>query len=344
MRAIRIGNRWVGHGQPVFVIAEIGYNFNTLDEGRASIDAALDAGADAVKFQTFRAATVVSRDAAFPPEAGDTNQFSEFSRYELSADAHAELFSHGRRRGGIVFSTPSYYDDVELLESLDPPAYKVGSDDLTNLPFLTYVASKKRPVIVSTGMATLAEVDEALRAVRAGGNEDVLILHCVSNYPIREADTLNLNAIATMRREFDVPVGFSDHTTSTTAAIAAVALGACVIERHFTLDKALDAPDAFFSADAADFRALVGAIRETEAMLGSGVKQPAATEAAMRLETRKSVIARTSIAAGESITRDRLIVKRPGTGIPPKLVYLLVGRRARRAIAADEVMTWDDVE
>lgn len=334
----------MGQGHPVFVIAEIGYNFNTLDEGLASIDAALDAGADAVKFQTFRAATVVSRNAAFPPEAGDTNQFAEFSRYELSADAHAALFAHARRRGGIVFSTPSYYDDVELLEPLDPPVYKVGSDDLTNLPFLTHVASKKKPLIFSTGMATLAEVDEALRAVRAAGNEDVLILHCVSNYPIRDVGTLNLNAIATMRREFDVPVGFSDHTTSTTAAIAAVALGACVVERHFTLDKALDAPDAFFSADAADLRALVAAIREAEAMLGSGIKQPAGSEAQMRVETRKSVIARTAIPAGDPISQDHLIVKRPGTGIPPKLMDQVVGRRARRAIAADQVITWDDVE
>jgi len=338
MPQVKIGNRLVGEGQPVFIVAEIGYNFNTVAEAKASIEAAVTCGADAVKFQTFRAETITSRNTDFPAEAGATNQFEEFKRYEISEAVHRELFEHARQCGIIGFSTPSYFDDVELLERLDVPAYKIGSDDLTNLPFLKYVAEKKKPVIFSTGMGTLAEVDEAVQAIRATGNDQFIILHCVSNYPIRDPRLVNLRAILTFRQAFGVPVGFSDHTTTLTAALGAVALGTTVIERHFTLDKQLKVPDAFFSADPAEMRALVVAIRELEQALGDGVKRPGLTEQAMRLETRKSAVARTNIAAGEVITEDKVIVKRPGLGVPPKLTYLIYGRRAKVAIKRDEVI------
>jgi len=341
MPQITIGNRMVGEGQPVFIIAEIGYNFNTVAEAKASIEAAVDCGADAVKFQTFRAETITSRNTDFPAEAGATNQFEEFKQYEISEAVHRELFEHACRCGTIAFSTPSYFDDVELLERLDVPAYKIGSDDLTNLPFLKYVAEKKKPVIFSTGMGTLAEVDEAVQTIRATGNDWFIILHCVSNYPIRDHRLINLRAIRTFQQAFGVPVGYSDHTMTVSAALGAVALGATVIERHFTLDKRLKVPDAFFSADPAEMKTLVTAIRELEQALGHGEKRPGPTEQAMRQETRKSAVARADIAAGEVITEDKVIVKRPGTGVPPKLVHLIVGRRAKMTIKRDEVITWE---
>jgi sialic acid synthase SpsE len=341
---IKIGNRVVGDSQPVFIIAEIGYNFNTVQEAKASIDAAVECGVDAVKFQTFKAETVTSRNTDFPAEAGATNQFEEFKRYEMSEELHRELFKYARSKKMLVFSTPSYFDDVDLLERLDVEVYKIGSDDLTNIPFISYVAEKKKPIIFSTGMGTLAEVDEAVQTIRAAGNEQFVILHCVSNYPIRDLSAVNLNVIRTFRQAFDVPVGFSDHTTTISAALGAVALGASVIERHFTMDKNLPVPDAAFSADPAEMKVLVKSIRELERALGDGVKCPTPTEQAMRLETRKSTIARTEIQPGEVITGDKIIVKRPGTGVPPKHAHLVLGRRAKQPIRADDVITWEKLE
>jgi N,N'-diacetyllegionaminate synthase len=344
VKTVRIRDRLVGPGQPVFVIAEIGYNFNTIEEAKSSIDAALDCKADAVKFQTFRAATVTSRYVDFPEEAGSTNQYEEFERYEMSEAMHKELFDHARSRGLIVFSTPAYYDDVDLLDRLDSDALKIGSDDLTNLPFLQYVAQRGRPVIFSTGMATTSEVAQAFDVLSAAGNDRIIVLYCVSNYPIKDISVLDLNVIPTYARSLGIPVGFSDHTTTMSASLAAVALGASVIERHFTLDKNLNAPDASFSSDPSEMKALVQAIRELETALGDGIKRPAATEWTMRSETRKSVIARKTIAQGEIISEDMIIVKRPGNGIPPSQAHLVIGRRAKTAIAEDHVVTWDHIE
>lgn len=344
MRQVTIGNQLVGDGHPVFVIAEIGYNFNAVAEAKASIDAALECGVDAVKFQTFKAETITSRFTDFPTEAGATNQFDEFKRYEISEDLHRELFDYARSKKTVVFSTPSYFDDVDVLERLQMEVYKIGSDDLTNLPFIKYVAEKGKPVIFSTGMGTLAEVDEAVQTIRAAGNDQIVILHCVSNYPIQDLRVVNLNVIRTFRHAFNVPVGFSDHTTTMAASLGAVALGASVIERHFTLDKRLGVPDAFFSADPLEMKALVTAIRELEQALGHGVKQPTPTEQAMRAETRKSVVAQCDIGKGELINKKMIIVKRPGTGIVPKLSQLVIGRRAKQAIKADEVITWEKLE
>lgn len=343
MRQITIAGRTVGDGCPVYVIAEIGYNFNTIAEAKESVDAAAECGADAVKFQTFRAETITSRLTDFPAEAGGVNQFDEFRRYELSEEAHAEIFAHARKRGIPAFSTPSFYDDVDLLERVGVPAHKVGSDDLTNLPFHRYVASRGKPVVFSTGMSSLAEVAETFEEYWAAGHRQVAMLHCLSNYPVKDLSFVNLRAISTLRAAFPVPVGFSDHTSSIPAALGAIALGASILEKHFTLDKKLPAPDCFFSADPAEMRTLVRAVRELEQALGDGLKRPAPSEEKMRQETRKSTVARRRLRAGESIAKDDLIVKRPGTGVAPKLAHRLIGLRVRRDIAADQAITWEDV-
>jgi N-acetylneuraminate synthase/N,N'-diacetyllegionaminate synthase len=254
------------------------------------------------------------------------------------------LFDYSKAKGIIAFSTPAYYDDVELLERLEVPAHKIGSDDLTNLPFLRYVAARNRPVIFSTGMAYLSEVDEAFRSIVSTGNEQVVILQCVSNYPIRDFRLVNLRVIESYRKAFNVPIGFSDHTTGHSAALGAVALGASVVEKHFTIDKKLEAPDAFFSADPAEMKALVTGVRELEQALGDSVKAPTAAEVNMRAETRKSVIARRTIHKGEALSADMLIIKRPGTGIAPKLQHVIVGRRAKHEIEADRPITLEMLE
>lgn len=341
--AIRVGTRTIGEGHPTFVIAELGYNFNSLEEALRSVDAAAQAGADAIKLQTFRADTVTTKTIEFPAEAGGVNQYEEFKRYEISEQVHRAVFARARERGVVPFSTPSHVDDVQLLERLGVELYKIGSDDLTNLPFLRYVAAKGKPVIFSSGMATLAEVDEAVRTFHEAGNRQLVLLQCVSNYPIPDPSIVNLRVIETYRRAFPVLVGYSDHTTSLTAALGAVALGAVVIERHFALDKSLDVPDAFFSADPAELTALVRAVREMERMVGDGVKQPAGTEGKMRTDTRKSLVARRLIRRGQPLSPADVIIKRPGTGIAPRDYDTVIGRPAKRDIQADEVITWDMV-
>lgn len=343
MYDIRIGNRRIGEGHPTFVIAELGYNFSTLDEALRSVDAAADCGVDALKIQTFRADTIVTQDIAFPPEAGAVNQYEEFVQYEIDEDTHRRIFERAHERGIICLSTPSYFDDVELLERVGVELYKIGSDDLTNLPLIRYVAAKGKPVIFSSGMATLAEVDEAIRTFHSAGNTQLVLLQCVSNYPIEDISQVNLRVIDSYRSAFPVLVGFSDHTTTISAAVAAVALGAAMVEKHFTLDKKLEVPDAFFSFDPAEMKTLVTAIRETELMLGDGRKSPTTTEWDMRSDTRKSVIARRPIAQGGTIEAEDLIVKRPGHGIPPRDLEKVVGRTARRDIDIDDIITWEMV-
>jgi N,N'-diacetyllegionaminate synthase len=343
MTTVTIGNRVIGEGQPVFIIAEIGYNFNTLEEGKESIAAALECGADAVKFQTFRAETIVSRGVDFPPEAGASSQYDEFKQYEISFETHRELFDYAQRLGIMCFSTPSYYDDVELLEKLDTVVYKIGSDDLTNLPFITFVGRKGRPVIMSTGMGDLAEVSAAVEAFWASGNKNLILMHCVSNYPIRDLGLMNLRAIQTLSSAFKVPVGLSDHSTSLAVPAAAVALGAVTVERHFTLSKDLPVPDAPFSADPAEFSEIVKSIRETESAMGNGLKIPTASELQMRRDARKSIIAKCDITAGTKITHDMLIIKRPNWGLPPSEIDTVVGRVARQNIPADQPVTWEHI-
>lgn len=340
---IRIGARTLGSGCPPFVVAELGYSFTSIEEALESVDAAAKSGADAIKLQTFRADTVTSRAIDFPPEAGGGSQYEEFKRYEIDAETHRYIFERARARGIVPFSTPSHAEDVAMLEDLGVELYKIGSDDLTNLPFLRHVAQLGKPIILSSGMATLAEVDEALQVVRATGNEQVVLLQCVSNYPVEDMGVLNLRVIETFRRAFPVHVGYSDHAVDLTPAIVAVALGAVLVERHFVLDRTMAVPDAFFSADPVQMAALVRAVRDAHGMLGDGHKTPAPSEAGMRLYARKSVIARRSILAGQTITAEDLIVKRPATGISPRDCETLIGRVARRDIFLDEAISWDMV-
>jgi N-acetylneuraminate synthase len=338
--AIKVGNRKIGRGHPTFIIAELGYNFRTLDEALSSVDAAAECGADALKVQTFTAETITTQSVDFPEEAGGVNQFDEFKEYEISEDDHRAIFERCRDRNLIPFSTPSYQDDVALLERLEVPIHKLGSDDLTNLPFLEYVAEVGKPIIFSSGMATLGEVDRAIQVFHNAGNRDLILLQCVSNYPIEDVSQLDLNVIRTYGQAFPVLVGLSDHTQSNVAAIAAVALGASVVEKHFVLDKQMPVPDAFFSADPAEMKALVEAVRETEQMLGAGHKVPSQSEKDMRVETRKSVIARRYLPKDHTITPDDVIVKRPGHGIDPSLLSIVVGRKTRVAIPVDTPIEW----
>lgn len=343
---VDIGGRLVGPGQPCFLVAEAGVNHNgSVELARRLVDAAADAGADAVKFQTFVASRLVTAEAPKAEyqrqgtEPGES-QYEMLRRLELSADAHRVLSGHAAARGILFLSTPFDGESADLLEELGVPAFKIASGELTNVPFLAHVARKGRPMIMSTGMASLEEVDAAVRVIREAGNPALVLLHCVSNYPADPADA-NLRALATMAGAFSVPVGYSDHTLGTQVALAAVALGACVVEKHLTLDRTLPGPDHRSSLEPAEFGALVSGVRVVERALGDGCKRPAASEAAIAAVARRSLVAAVDIPEGAILTGARIAVRRPGTGLPPGMLAQVVGRRAKRDIPVGTLLSFE---
>lgn len=325
-----------------YIIAEIGGNFTTIEQAIRLIDAAAGCGVDAVKLQTYRADTVSSKAAMFDMEnTGHVSQHELFKQYEIGMQLHQEVFRYALSRGLDCFSSPSHQTDVDLLESLGVGIHKIGSDDAVNLPFLRYVASTGKPIMLSTGMCTMEEVRESVSAILAQGNEQIILLHAITSYPTHP-ENVNLRAMQSMMREFpELPVGYSDHTLGATACICAAAMGARVVEKHFTYDKGAEGPDHMLSADPAEMKAIVEAIRIFEKMSGSGIKRPADSEKTTRINNRKSIVLARAVAAGEILSPEHLAVKRPGYGIPPKFFDQLVGRAAVRQLEADTVLTWE---
>lgn len=325
-----------------YIIAEIGGNYTTFDQAKALIDAAADCGVDAVKIQTYRADTVSSSQAIFDMEnTGVASQHELFRKYEIDEELHKKVFSYIELRRLDWFSTPSHESDVELLERLGVGTYKIGSDDAANLPFLRYVARIGKPILLSTGMCTLDEVREAVDAIMAEGNDKLILLHAVTSYPTHPED-VNLAAMQTMMREFpNLDIGYSDHTIGTVACVCAASMGARVVEKHFTCDKQAEGPDHMLSADPAEMKAIVDAIRTFESMRGNGIKRPADSEKVTRINNRKSIIAACDLKAGDVLNRKHLAIKRPGTGIEPKYFEQIVGRRVNCDLPMDSVLKWE---
>jgi N-acetylneuraminate synthase len=337
----------IGQGKPCYVIAEAGVNHNGDPAlAHALVDAAHAAGADAVKFQAFVTEELVTARAAKAAyqtvTTGGGTQFAMLKALELDGARHAELKTHCESLGLAYLCTP--YDDpsAAMLDRLGVAAYKVASTDTDNIPFLRTLAATGRPVILSTGMATLGELEASVDALRCGGCPWLALLHCTAEYPAPAADS-NLRAMETLRRAFALPVGFSDHTEGMAVAPLAVALGAVIIEKHFTLDRAMAGPDHRASCDPAGLAALVAAVRQAEAALGDGIKRPAPSEAGNKARMRKSLVARRDIAAGTEITAAHLTCKRPADGLEPQWFDRVLGRRAARDIAADEQIGLDAV-
>ena len=331
-----------------FVIAEAGVNHNgDIGLARRLVETAARSGADAVKFQTFKAEKLVTRTA---PKAGyqeastgtEETQFEMLRRLELSEDDHRELLTHCRELGIVFISTPFDEDSAEFLAELGVPLFKIPSGEVTNIPFLEHVAKFGRPILMSTGMSYLGEVELAIRAIREVGNRDIALLHCVSNYPADPAD-VNLRAMKTMQDAFRVPVGYSDHTLGIEVSLAAVAVGACAIEKHFTLDRNLPGPDHASSVEPGELAALVTGIRNVESALGNGVKAPAASEAGTAAVARRSLVAERDIQSGKALTLGMIAIKRPGTGLSPSMREALIGRLAKTDIAAGDLLTFDNI-
>lgn len=327
----------------IYIIAEIGGNFTTFEEARALVDAAADCGVDAVKLQTYRAETVSSKNAVFDMEnTGVASQFELFKKYEIDEELHRQVFDYIQLRGLDWFSTPSHETDVEMLDRLGVSAYKIGSDDAVNVPFLRYVARKGKPILLATGMCTMDEVRESVAAILGEGNGELVLLHAVTSYPTHP-EHVNLRAMQAMMREFPLPVGYSDHTMGTVACLGAAAMGAVVLEKHFTTDKNAEGPDHILSADPAEMRTIVEEVRTLEKMMGSGIKMPAASEKVTRINNRKSIVATRSLPAGHRLTEGDIAVKRPGYGIAPRFREQLVGHVLNRAVAQDEVIAWSAI-
>ena len=377
MRPVKIGDRLVGYGQPCFVVAEAGVNHNgDLKMAKRLIDAAQDAGADAVKFQNWITEEIVTSEVPKPTYQENTtgkSQYAMLRQLELS-DADFEILAkHAKSREVVFLSTPEGEKCTDFIESLGVPAFKIGSADLTNHPHLTYVAKKGRPMIVSTGMATLEEVKEAVEAIERAGNDEIILLHCTSAYPARLQDA-NLLAMLTLRNELNLQVGYSDHTTGIGVAILAALLGASLIEKHLTLDRTLPGPDHKASLEPHEFKKLVKGIRFSEKnivspdevrdkleqiagqvavepeilerineILGSPKKSPVKPEEEMIILARKYIVAKNVVEEGDVITSDMLCIKRSGGGLDPRCLGRIVGKRAKRRIEKDERITFEKV-
>jgi N-acetylneuraminate synthase len=319
---IEISGRQVGPVRPCFIIAEAGVNHDG-DRMKALelVDVAAESGADAVKFQTFRAEDVVTRTApkaAYQQQNTDAgeSQFEMLKRLELGVEDHIALIGRCEQKGIEFMSTPFSANAADMLDELGIAVFKIPSGEITNLPLIEHIARKGRPSIISTGMATLTEVRQAAEAFQAAGNRELALLHCVSNYPAASGD-VNLRAMRTMAKAFEVPVGYSDHTLGIEIALASVALGACILEKHFTLDNDLPGPDHQASLEPGDLKEMVRAIRTIEAAMGSGEKGPASSEEETARVARRSLVAARKIPARTCLEGEMIAARRPGTGLPP---------------------------
>ena len=323
----------------IYIIAEAGVNHNgSLELARQLVRAAAEAGVDAVKFQTFKADTLVSRDAPkadYQKQTTDAaeSQYQMLKKLELSEESHRELKALCAQLGVAFLSTPFDITDIPFLSALDMPFFKVPSGAITDLPYLRAINAQKKPVLLSTGMATEDEVAAALKLLP---DCEVTLLHCTTEYPCPYGD-VNLKALQTLQARFNLPVGYSDHTQGIEVSVAAAALGATVIEKHFTLDRTMEGPDHKASLEPNELKALVTSVRHiTDALSGDGTKTPVEAERAIASVARKSIVAKRAIAAGEVFSTASLATMRPGTGISPMRWDEVVGRMASRAFSAGE--------
>lgn len=340
---MNLASRLLGPGCPCFIIAEAGVNHNgSMERALEMVEAAAMAGVDAVKFQTFRAeevATAQAPKAAYQKMTSNQaqSQLEMLQSLELKPEQHDPLARRCCEKGLLFLSTPFDKPSLDFLAGMRISAIKVPSGEITNLPFLAQVGGKHLPVIMSTGMSTMDEVALAVDVLQKAGCPSLALLHCVSNYPADPAD-VNLKAMTSMAQRFDLPVGYSDHTMGCEVALAAVALGACIIEKHFTLDHSLPGPDHRASILPHELSDMVAGIRRVEAALGHGRKEPMPSETDTRAVVRRSLVAARDIAAGEVLTAEAVAIRRPGTGMTPQRLTEVLGRKTSRAIAAGTLL------
>jgi N,N'-diacetyllegionaminate synthase len=329
----------------VFIIAEAGVNHNgSIELAFKLIDAAVESGADAVKFQTFKAENLVSKNtqkAEYQIQTIDPSesQLDMLIKLELNVDVHKKLIKYCNAKGIMFLSSPFDHDSIDLLNELGLKIFKIPSGEITNLPYLRRIGSLTKQVILSTGMSTLKEVGDALTILVDSGTkkENITVLHANTMYPTPMKD-VNLNAMQTIQKEFDVAVGYSDHTLGIEIDIAAVAMGASIVEKHFTLDRTMEGPDHIASLEPEELKAMVNAIRSIEKALGDGFKIPSRSEQPNMIAARKSIVANQMIKKGDMLTEENIVVKRPGNGISPMKWDKVLGTVAVKDYQADEII------
>jgi len=343
MDTVVINNIKIGCGQPCFVVAEIGAMYEDIEGMKKLIKASSDAGVNAVKIQTYRTETIALPGARFEFENGSSmSQRDFFKQYELPRGVHRVLFDYARKLNITFFSTPSHYDDVDFLDEIGVSVFKIGSDDLTNYPFLEYVAKKGKPMIISTGMSTLSEIEEAVNTVLRSGNEQLILLHCTVSYPA-SPEYANLNIMKTLREAFGFPVGYSDHVFGVFSSFLAASMGACMIEKHVTLDRKLKRPDYQVSLEPQELAELVSQIRLIPLMKGSSVKKVYPCEEKWYRNARKSLVAARTLKKGEIINSSDIKIIRPGSGVHPRYLGMFIGKRLKKDIGENEFITKDDI-
>lgn len=366
-KKIEIDNKFVGEGEPCFVIAEAGVNHNgKLELAKKLIDIAVDAGVDAVKFQTWITEEIVTKDVQQADYQIENTGKKEFQydmlkKLELSFDQFKELKKYADKKNIIFMSTPDDEKSVDFLYKIGIPAFKIGSGELTNDDMLEKISKKSLPIILSTGMANLEEISHAINTIKKSGNKKLMLLHCTSNYPTKIND-VNLKAMTTLKEEFDLPVGYSDHTLGIDVSIAAVCLGARVIEKHFTIDKNLPGPDHKASIDHDELKKMVTEIRKIEKMspqgrqkkmdsikniqkiLGQKQKKPAKKELEIAKVVRKKIVAKKIIPKGARIQKNMITMKRAGSGLEPNDLEKVIGKYAKKTIKKDESIEIGDLK
>ena len=347
MKRIKIGERWVGLGKPTYIIAEIGSNFDgSLERAKMLIDLARDCGADAVKFQCFTANKIISKEGFEGLRIGfqakwEKSVYEVYKNAEFPREWHDELFHYATKKGLHFLSSPYDKEAVDLLDTLGVPTFKIGSGDITWHEMLRYIAKKEKPIILATGASTIAEIDEALKAIRAEGNNEIIILQSVTNYP-SHFESANIRAMKAMGELFDALVGYSDHTSGIVVPLGAVSFGACVIEKHFTDDKHRKGPDHPFAMDVKEFREMVECIRALEKALGSPVKDLYEEEKETAILQRRCLRAAKDIPKGTKIAEDMIDVLRPLTkdALEPKYKRIVIGRNVKVDLGKGDPFTW----
>jgi len=337
----------MGKSLSTFIIAEAGVNHNgEIQIAKKLVDAAKEFKTDAVKFQTFKTEELLIVDAEkadYQKENSQENsQYEMLKNLELSFDEFQEIADYTLKKNLIFLSSPFDKESTNLLDDLDIPLFKIASGEITNFPLLKHIAKKGKPVILSTGMSTLGEIDEAINLIEKY-NPHITLMHCVTSYPAKIEDT-NLNVIKTLKSTFKKPVGFSDHSLGIEMSIAAVTLGSSVIEKHFTLDKNLPGPDHKASLEPHEFAKMVNSIRNVEKGLGNGIKKPTAAEYKIKKVARRSIVAKMDIPINTTLTKDMLAIKRPGTGIEPKYYNYLIGKQTNTEIKRNNILKWNQLK
>jgi len=343
IKSIKIGNKLVGKGHPCYIIAEIGSNFDgSITQAKKLIKLVKTCGADVAKFQSFITEELISRKGF---EKKSTFQakwkksvWQVYKDAELPRKWHRELNEYAKKIGIHFFTSPWDFDAVDLLDKLNVPAIKIGSGDITHLEILKYIGSKHRPVLLATGSSTMAEVQHAVKAIESTGNNQIILMHTVVQYPSPLQDA-NLRVLSTLKNKFGLNVGYSDHSTGSLVALASVALGACVVEKHFTIDPKLDGPDHPHSMDPAAFKEMVRNIRLLEKAMGSGIKKVESSETETRTIQRRGIWTVMKILKGERFNRDNIKALRPVVGIPASEYQHILGKKAKKNFKPYEPLT-----